>query len=126
MRAAPILFVLWIVGGSAFAQDSTNADEARQGRHLATLLCISCHLVAPDQPYAPTLVPPAPTFQSIAQRKDATARSLTHFLKTTNQGVDNPNGMPNPNLADFQIRAIVSYILSLRHEASAQKSHYSR
>src|ERR1700691_1540876 len=127
MRAASILlFVLWTLGGAASAQNGDNADEVSRGRHLASLLCIMCHLVAPDQPYAPTLDPPAASFESIAQRKDVTARSLMLFLKTTSQGLNNPNGMPNPNLADFQLRAIVAYILSLRHDASAQEGRAGR
>jgi cytochrome c1 len=39
---------------------------------------------------------------------------LEHFLKTTHKGLDNPKGMENPGLADFQVKAIVAFILSLR------------
>jgi len=114
MRAASLLFVaLLLFCGAARAQE-IDADDVRQGRHLAILLCTSCHFVAPDQPYAPTLSPPAPSFAAIAQRQDVSADSLTKFLSTTNQGWNNPRGMPNPNLAAFQTKAIVAYILSLR------------
>jgi mono/diheme cytochrome c family protein len=78
------------------------------------MLCTDCHLVAPDQPYAPTLAPPAPSFVSIAQRPSTTVDSLRNFLIKTHQGLDNPKGMPNPMLADFQIAAITAYLLSLR------------
>jgi hypothetical protein len=30
------------------------------------------------------------------------------------EGLDNPKSMENPGLADFQVKAIVAYILSLR------------
>ncbi len=90
------------------------AAEVRKGHHLATLLCTSCHVVAPDQLYAPTAAPPAPSFAAIAQRPDVTAASLQQFLTTTRDGLDNPKGMPNPGLVDFQKRAIAAYILSLR------------
>jgi hypothetical protein len=70
--------------------------------------------VASDQPYAPTLAPPAPSFQSIAQRSGTSMESLRNFLRSTHQGVDDPKGMPNPMLADFQIKQIGSYLLSLR------------
>jgi hypothetical protein len=45
---------------------------------------------------------------------DVSAYSLEHFLKTTHEGLDNPKGMENPGLADFQVKTIVAYILSLR------------
>jgi hypothetical protein len=51
---------------------------------------------------------------SIAQRPSTTVDSLRNFLIKTHQGLDNPKGMPNPMLADFQIAAITAYLLSLR------------
>ena len=60
------------------------------------------------------LKPPAPPFATIAQRKDISAESLTNFLKTAHRGLDEPNGMPNPDLADYQIKQAVAYLLSLR------------
>jgi len=78
------------------------------------MLCNQCHVAARDQAQAPTLDPPAPSFESIAQQKDTSAESLAHFLTTTHQGLNNPKGMPNPELADFQVNEIVAYILSLR------------
>ena len=78
------------------------------------MLCDECHIAAWDQALAPRRDPPAPSFESIAQRMDVSAYSLEHFLKTTHEGLDNPKGMENPNLADFQVKAIVAYILSLR------------
>jgi mono/diheme cytochrome c family protein len=86
----------------------------RRFHHLATMLCHQCHVAAPDQSYPPTLKFPAPSFESIAQRKEISAQLLENFIATTHQGLDNPNGMPNPSLADFQIKQIVAYILSLR------------
>jgi len=92
--------------------DTTN--DVSKGRHLAIMLCTACHVAAPDQPYAPTLSPPAPSFESIAQRAETNSDSLRKFLTTTHQGLDNPKGMPDPVLADSQIRAISAYLLSLR------------
>jgi hypothetical protein len=34
-------------------------------------------------------------------------------MKTTHRGLDNPLGMPNPDLMDYQIKEIVAYFLSL-------------
>jgi len=115
MRAALLFLMgLWLFCCAARAQQADIAEEVSKGRHLALLLCTSCHVVAPDQPYAPTLRPAAPAFAAIAQRQDVSAEQLTHFLATTSQGFNNPNGMPSPNLAPFQIKAIVAYIFSLR------------
>ena len=90
------------------------SDDVRTGHHLASMLCDECQSAARDQAYPPTRDPPAPSFESIAQRKDVNADSLEHFLKTTHEGLDNPKGMENPGLVDFQVKAIVAYILSLR------------
>ena len=115
MRMVAVLFVIfWITGAPASAQAVATGDEVSKGRHLAIMLCTDCHLVAPDQPYAPTLSPPAPSFASIAQRKGIDMASLRDFLTSTRQGLENPNGMPNPHLAEFQIKEIGAYILSLK------------
>jgi Cytochrome c len=103
-----------MIGGSAHCQAVGTADEVSKGRHLATMLCTTCHVAAPDQPYAPTLNPPAPSFASIAQRPGVDMTSLRKFLTSARQGFDNPNGMPDPHLADFQIKEIGAYILSLK------------
>jgi hypothetical protein len=110
-----LLFVIWVTNSPpAWSQATGMADEIAEGRHLAIMLCTTCHVVAPDQPYAPTLKPPAPSFQSIAQRAGTTVDSLRSFLTTTHQGLDNQKGMPNPGLAEFQIKEISGYLLSLR------------
>jgi mono/diheme cytochrome c family protein len=115
MRTASILFfIFWTAACSAWGQAVSTTDDVRKGKHLAFLLCTACHIVAPDQPYEPTLDPPAPSFESIAGRRDVNVESLKHFLVATHQGLDNPKGMPNPGLADFQAKAIVAYLLSLR------------
>jgi hypothetical protein len=55
-----------------------------------------------------------PPFESLAQRKDITAESLQKFMTITHRGLNNPNGMPNPMLMDYQVKQIVAYFLSLR------------
>jgi mono/diheme cytochrome c family protein len=101
---------LVLVGGMASAQE----DEVARGHHLATLICAACHVAAPDQNFDPILRPPAPPFASIAQRSDLTADFLRTFLATTHRDISSPNGMPNPQLLDYQIKEISAYILSLR------------
>jgi mono/diheme cytochrome c family protein len=99
---------------SAWSQEGNTSDDLRQGHQLAAMFCGNCHLAAADQPYKPIFNPPAPSFDSIAQRKDVTAQSLQRFLTATHRGVDNPKGMPHPNLADYQLKQVINYLLSLR------------
>ena len=113
-RLSIAFFILWMASSLAWSQAASTIDDASNGRHLAVMLCTGCHVVAPGQPYAPTMNPPAASFQSIAQRAGTTVESLRNFLTTTHHGLDNPNGMPDPMLADFQIREISAYVLSLR------------
>lgn len=108
------VWIHWMIGISAWGQAVGTADEVSKGHHLAIMLCADCHVVAPDQPYAPTLDPAAPSFSCIAQRPTTNIDSLRNFLMTTNQGLDNPKDMPNPMLAEFQIKAIAAYLLSLQ------------
>jgi mono/diheme cytochrome c family protein len=115
MRIASRWFAALSVGVSlVWGQEATGQDDLRQGHQLAAMFCGNCHLAAPDQPYEPILNPPAPSFESIAQRKGIDAGSLQRFLATTHRGLDKPNGMPNPNLADYQVKQVIAYILSLR------------
>lgn len=87
-------------------------DDIRQGHDLAVAICGLCHVAAADQTFPPEAKPPAPPFSEIAQRMDADA--LTKFMTTTHRGLDEPSGMPNPQLMDYQIKQIVAYIVSLR------------
>ena len=115
MRIASIsVFIFLMAGCLAWGQAVSTTDDVPKGRHLAIMLCTTCHVVAPDQPYKPTLDPPAPSFELIAQRRDINADSLRHFLTTTHDGLGNQKGMPDPGLAAFQVKAIVAYLLSLR------------
>jgi len=98
----------WGQAGSA-----QNAEDVQMGHALAVKVCAVCHIAAPDQPSKPMLAPPAPSFASIVRQKSFDAESLTHFLATTHRGLDNPKGMPNIDLADYQIKEIVAYFLSL-------------
>jgi cytochrome c1 len=90
-------------------------DDVQAGRRVALLVCYACHVVAPDQHDAPTLTPPAPSFESIAQRPNISAESLQRFLATTHRDASNPRAMPNPELIDSYARQVASYILSLHH-----------
>jgi mono/diheme cytochrome c family protein len=115
MRTASTCFVaFWVTVCSAWGQESDKAGDIRQGHRLAVMLCARCHLAAPDQRQTPDLNPPAPSFASIAQRKDIDSDTLKNFLTTTHRGLDNPKGMPDLSLANSQVKQVVTYILSLR------------
>lgn len=112
MSIWPVVF--WMVVSPTWGQDATTADEVREGHFLAITLCSGCHVAGADQPKEPIMQPPAPSFESIAQRKDVSAASLQNFINTTHRGLDHPQGMPNPSLPDYETKDVVSYILSLR------------
>ncbi len=115
MRTVAARLIVLLMGlCPASAQQNSTADEVSQGHHVAVEICSICHVAAPDQAHLPLLEPPAPPFASIAQRPDINAQSLTKFITTTHRGLDHPAGMPNPDLADFQVTEVVAYILSLR------------
>ena len=109
-----MLIVTWAVGAklSAFSEEA----GVSQGRHLALLACSPCHVVAIDQEARPILRDPAPSFDLIANKPETTEESLRTFLSTTHAKIATPSGMPNPQLADYQTAAIITYILSLRRE----------
>ncbi len=108
------LVAFGFVAGSASAQQASVADDVREGHRLAILICAYCHMAATDQADKPILQPPGPPFASIAQRKDVSADSLRSFLTTTHRDVSRPQGMPNPELLDYQVKQVAAYILSLR------------
>ena len=58
---SPWVLVFWMAVCPAWCQQSNTTDEVHKGHHLATMLCAGCHIAALDQPYAPTLGPPAPS-----------------------------------------------------------------
>jgi hypothetical protein len=108
------LVVFWTVVFPTWGGEAATPDQVSTGHFLAITLCSTCHVAGADQPREPRMQPPAPSFESIAQRKDVNASSLQNFMNTTHRGLDNPNGMPNPSLPDWQLKPLISYILSLR------------
>ena len=115
-----LAFVLFLIGPTWGQTDvATNVDDVQKGHALAIKLCGICHVAAPDQPYKPRMKPPVPSFASIIRKKTFDAESLASFLTTTHRGLDNPKGMPNLDLMDFQVNQIVAYFLSLQNQLRA-------
>ena len=114
-KAASLLLAgIWFSGASVYAL----SDEATvsQGHRFALLVCAACHVVATDQEAPPILKTPGPSFDAIANRPETTEVSLRAFLKTTHGKIAIPAGMPNPQLVDYQVDEVISYILSLRNK----------
>jgi mono/diheme cytochrome c family protein len=100
---------------SADAQDSSTPDHVAAGRALALVACTGCHVVSPDQPFAPVFTgpPPPPDFRSIANMPNTTAASLRKFLSTLHT-VSLPQQMPNPQLANEERENIIAFIMTLQ------------
>jgi mono/diheme cytochrome c family protein len=115
MRLLLMLMVFVLSVGRTWGQAASalNSEDVEKGHALAVEVCAICHVAAPDQPSEPLLKPPAPSFASIVQQKTFDAESLKHFLTTTHRGLDNPKGMPNQELMDYQMKEITAYFLSL-------------
>jgi mono/diheme cytochrome c family protein len=114
-----LLVAFTVVPTVAKSQEASISDDVQQGHRLANAVCGYCHVAAPDQDTAPLQHPPAPSFESIAQRDAVSADSIRKFLTTTHRGISSPGGMPSPQLLDFQIRQVAAYIMSLRNQTKA-------
>jgi mono/diheme cytochrome c family protein len=112
--ATTFIFIICSASFLALAQAVGTDDGVSKGHRLAIMLCADCHVVASDQPYPPTLNPPAPSFRSIARRPATTIDSVRSFLMSASQQSHSIKGMPNPMLAEFQIKEIAVYLLNLR------------
>lgn len=111
MTIVSLLAVVSPLGASA--QDAK--DSVAAGKNVALIVCSVCHVVAPDQEFAPRLEQRTPSFAEIANRPDVTAESLRKFITTTHWDERTiPITMPNPELIDDQVTEVISYILSLR------------
>ena len=112
--AGSLLFIgTWTIGASVQALSEEAA--ASQERRFALLVCAACHVVATDQEVPPILRTPGPSFDAIANKPGTTGDSLRVFLSTTHAKIAASTSMPNPQLADYQMAEVISYILSLRH-----------
>jgi len=117
--AAPVATAAVLtVSTACYAQVPPESNVA-VGRTLALQLCTPCHVVAADQPAPPILRNPAPSFASVAGRPGVTAEALRQFLLTTHATVGTPLNMPNPELVEYQVPPLVSYILSQRNQPAA-------
>jgi mono/diheme cytochrome c family protein len=82
------------------------AGSAEEGQTIASRWCVSCHNVGKSE--KPSVSDTAPTFDSIAHRKDFNRVHLEAWL-----GHPHPP-MPNLSLTRNEIDSLVDYIESLR------------
>ena len=110
-----LLLGLCALSVSALSADKGSGRAVERGHQIALHVCTACHVVEATQEYPVLLDPPAPPFTDIANRADLTRASLRHFIVTTHWDEKAlPLTMPNPELLDFQVTDVVTYILSLR------------
>ncbi len=114
--ASVSLVAFGVFAGSAWGQEAGVAVDVQRGHSIAINVCSNCHIASPDQAFQPLLQPPAPSFESIAQRNNISAESVRTFLSTTHRSISNPRAMPNPQLIDSHINQVTAYLLSLRKQ----------
>ena len=119
---AAIALSVILIAARVEAQDARphpeSTADAVAGRAFALLACTGCHVVSPDQPFAPD-VAGAPDFQAIANRPDLTAASLRRRIAMLPQVP--PHGrMANPQLNATELANVVAYISSLRGRGAGQ------
>lgn len=100
---------------SADAQKASTPGDAVAGRALALTACTGCHVVLPDQRFAPVFTgpPPPPDFGAIANRPNTSATSLRKFLSTLHP-VPPPQQMADPYLTSREREDLIAFILTLR------------
>jgi mono/diheme cytochrome c family protein len=99
----------------ADAKDSSAPGRAAVGRDLALRACTGCHIVSPDQPFAPVIArtPPPPDFRSIANMPNMTAASLRRFFSKL-RPVPTPSHMADPYLNRNEREDITAFIMTLQ------------
>ncbi len=116
MKRALIFVIAALVTKPVLAQEPLNPDEVQKGRQFVALVCSYCHVATPEQKVLPVRQPPAKSFETIANQRNFSAEWLRNFLSTTHRDIDNPSGMPNPRLMDFEIKELTAYFMSLRKQ----------
>ena len=96
------------MSSAAVADNRSESEDVRlaRGHQIAMSVCSACHVV--PSAHSPILREQAPALRSIANKPSTTPASLAAFLR-------NPaHRMPNPQLTDEMIDAVVGYTISLR------------
>lgn len=110
---AGLALALMLAGRALAAADPDVGDPAA-GKRLALQTCTACHRVAPDQPNAPKLQPPAPSFVSVANGAVLSPPDLREFLMSRHRSAKTPPEMPTLILTEREATDLTAYIASLR------------
>jgi len=99
----------------ADARKSSAFGRAAAGRELALRVCTGCHIVSPDQPFAPVIarIPPPPDFHTIANMPNTTPAWLRRFFSTL-RPVPAPRHMADPYLSRDEQEDIIAFIMTLK------------
>ncbi|KAF2992620.1 hypothetical protein OGR47_06180 [Methylocystis sp. MJC1] len=91
-------------------QSVSKVESVSSGRSLAQDICAYCHDIGRDRPFTPIMQPPAPSFETLARRRKLDEANLRRFLAAPHGGVLGKTKMPNPELLDYQIDALLAYL----------------
>ena len=98
---------------AANAAPAGSAAQLRAGRELAQTVCSACHQVEAKQETLIVLDPPAPSFQTIADKPGTTQAGLRKFMAHTKWDAHTlPMTMPDLMLTPEQQDVLSRYILS--------------
>src|SRR3954447_18528264 len=75
---------LWLMGGTAVAQEGGSAER---GRILARQICSQCHATEKTQPLSPNTAPPR--FETVANVPGMTAAALSVALQRSHETMPN-------------------------------------
>jgi len=105
--------VMCLMSGAANADDGPKREDARlaRGHQIAMSVCSACHAVPSAR--SPILREQAPALRSIANKPGTTPASLAAFLRSPS------HRMPNPQLTDEMIDAVVGYTVIIGEYSSA-------
>ena len=106
--------MMGLAASAAPKHPSTMADPGA-GRDFALRACTGCHIVSPDQPFAPLIdrAPPPPDFVAIANKPNTTPQSLRRFFASL-RPVPPAGQMADPFLAQRDLENIIAFIMTLR------------
>lgn len=94
----------------AASETSAEEQEVSNGRALAQEICAYCHDIGRDRPFTPIIQQAAPSFETLARRHKLDEANLRRFLAAPHGGVLGKTKMPNPELLDYQIDALLAYL----------------
>jgi mono/diheme cytochrome c family protein len=102
------LLIVAITRATASAEEEIGDPVA--GFFVAAEACAFCHAILPEEPDSP--IPQATRFQAIAGTPGMTERALVVWLTTSHPF----RTMPHLILEPEELRNVIAYIRSLRHQ----------